>query len=222
MAAPLCFIDTETTGIHPGRQVWEIAMIRRDDIGQHEASFFVDVDLSNADPFGLSIGRFYDRHPMGRALCVIDDVGEDSISRADAANRVAMWTHAAHLVGAIPNFDAETLDLLLRDHGLIPAWHYHLIDVENLAVGWLQGRRARQNEIFDGYPIENDGAQAPGLVRWNEPLKESTPPWKSDDLSRACGVEPPSDEERHTALGDARWALRLYNAITGTSQHEGV
>lgn len=40
-------------------------------------------------------------------------------------------------------------------------------------------------------------------------------PWKSDDLSRACGVEPPTEDERHTALGDARWVMRLYDAITG-------
>ena len=39
------------------------------------------------------------------------------------------------------------------------------------------------------------------------------PPWHVDDLSRACGVDPARPEERHTALGDARWAMRLYDAI---------
>jgi hypothetical protein len=35
-------------------------------------------------------------------------------------------------------------------------------------------------------------------------------PWDSDELSRLVGVEP---EERHTALGDAIWALRMYQAL---------
>lgn len=187
---PLCFIDTETTGVHPNRQVWEIAMIRRDDMGERCLSMFVDVDLSEADPFGLSVGRFYERHPYGRLLSSSQGTqlfADRASTQSAAAERVATWTHGAHLVGAVPNFDAETLAALLRAHGLIPAWHYHLIDVEALAVGALA---------------------AGG--------REVGPPWKSDELSRALGVEPASDEERHTALGDARWAMRLYDAIVGT------
>lgn len=211
---PLCFIDTETTGVHQDRQVWEIAMIRRDDQGQREQAFFVDVDLSNADPFGLKIGGFYDRHPKGIQLAtghfptmVIHGdrassgskswvVPAEPVTRARAALHVAEWTHGAHLVGAVPNFDAETLAPLLREHGLLPAWHYHLIDVEALAVGYLAGRRRTWSAV-------NVGTKP-----------EPTPlPWKSDDLSLACGVEPATEEERHTALGDARWAMRIYDAI---------
>lgn len=50
---------------------------------------------------------------------------------------------------------------------------------------------------------------------WSVTPSVTIPPWRSDDLSRTCGVEPPSDDERHTALGDARWALRWYDAMTG-------
>jgi hypothetical protein len=211
---PLCFIDTETTGLHTDRQVWEIAMIRRDDDGQQaEVSFMVDVDLSNADPFGLAVGRFYERHPHGRYLSsrnVAPDIALDADpvspawSRAQAAEAVAIWTHGAHLVGSVPNFDAETLAPLLREHGHIPAWHYHLIDGENLAVGYLIGRwaQAKQDAPATGTQVE-EGPFDIGL------------PWKSDEISRAVGVEPPTDDERHTALGDARWAMRMYDAITG-------
>lgn len=203
---PLCFIDTETTGVHPERQVWEVAMIRRDDQGQREQAFFVDVDLSKADPFGLNVGRFYERHPKGVQIAtgsaptmVIhtqkDARGSGSwvvpvnpVTTEAAARYVAEWTHGAHLVGAVPNFDAETLAPLLRAHGLIPSWHYHLIDVEALAVGYLMAK---------------------GNV-------DVGPPWKSEALSYGCNVTPPTDEERHTALGDARWAMRLYDAIVGS------
>jgi hypothetical protein len=206
--APLCFIDTETTGVHPGRKVWEIAMIRRQDgLEDRELSFFVDVDLSNADPFGLNVGRFYERHPAGRWIAAepgsIDMPHGGEFGRFrdtyNAALAVATYTHGAHLVGAVPNFDAETLAPLLRAENLIPSWHYHLVDVEALAVGYLAGRWAQA--AADGHPAE------PGPF--------NGVPWKSDELTRACGVEPASDEERHTALGDARWAMRLYDAITG-------
>jgi hypothetical protein len=36
---------------------------------------------------------------------------------------------------------------------------------------------------------------------------------KSDDLSRAVGVDP-DDYYRHTALGDCRWMRDLYDAVT--------
>lgn len=188
MSAPICFLDTETDGVHPGRKPWEVAIIRREPDGQQtEWQAFVDIDLSTADPFGLSVGRFYDRHPLGQVI-----VGESrkwwmnahGESRHDVARAVARLTHGAHIVGAVPNFDTETLAPLLRKHGLTPAWHYHLCDVEALAVGFLAGR---------GEPV--------------------APPWSSDALTAALGVEPAAEDERHTALGDARWAMRLYDAV---------
>lgn len=56
--------------------------------------------------------------------------------------------------------------------------------------------------------VPNFDTEAP--VRRREPDRR---PWKSEDLSRRVGVEPPGEDERHTALGDARWAERIYNAI---------
>jgi hypothetical protein len=193
MSAPLCFIDTEATGVHPDRRVWEVAVIRRDESGEQEHVWQVsDVDLSNADPFGLNVGRFYDRHALYGAFGEIDLLPERAV-----AARVEEATRGAHLVGAVPSFDAGCLDPMLRRHGLIPAWHYHLVDVEAMAVGYLEAMRL--------YGVGENGMDA-------EPVR---PPWRSDALSRACGVAPPSDDERHTALGDARWAQRWYDAMTG-------
>jgi hypothetical protein len=198
MSAPICFVDTETDGVHPGRLPWEIALIRRHEDGQqHEISFFVEIDLSTADVYGLKIGGFYERHPVGRAITLsghpqnwnatTPDRG-DYFTRARAAQLVARMTHGAHVVGAVPNFDTHVLDPLLRENGLVPSWHYHLVDVESLAVGY---------------------AAAKGI--------EISLPWKSDDLSTAIGVFPPGEADRHTALGDARWARRLYDAVTGNA-----
>lgn len=197
MSTALAFMDTETTGLHPGRRAWEVAIIRREPDGTEETfhAFVGDVDLSYADPMGLKIGRFYERHPGYRQGKRLTLYGSDDASYAEywVAEEVERLTRHAHIVGAVPNFDTEVFDGMLRRGGLIPAWHYHLIDVEALAVGYLCG-----------LAVVNPGGGTSGAV---------SRPWSSDDLSRACGVEPASAEERHTALGDARWAMRLYDAI---------
>lgn len=196
MGAPICFLDTETDGVHPNRRAWEIAAIRRAPDGtQTEWQAYVDIDLSTADPFGLRIGGFYDRHPLGRHIAHGGDWSVPSLgtewhlSGRSAAYEVAKLTHGAHIVGAVPNFDTEVLAPLLREHGLTPAWHYHLVDIENLAVGYLAGK---------GQPI--------------------APPWKSDELTELLGLPAVPEAERHTALGDARWAMRVYDAVMAGPQ----
>lgn len=206
---PIVFVDTETDGVHPGRKPWEIAVIRRDDAGERTLHVMVQIDLDTADPFALKVGDFYGRHPLGRWLSSMpqDKTGRGLwdlppalvtawaeyeynevpyVAPEHAALLVARWTHGAHVVGAVPNFDTEVFDRLLRAAGVAPAHHYHLIDVEALAVGYL---RARGEKV--------------------------SLPWKSDDLSRAVGVEPSGDGERHTALADARWAMAIYDRIMG-------
>lgn len=212
MIAPLCFIDTETTSLRPDRKAWEIAAIRREPGGTEDTIRvfvdYADLDMGNADPFSLSVGRFWERHPQGRAMRYMGGVFERGynphewpnvpaewvgpdcddavLSSMEAAHAVAAFTHGTHLVGAVPSFDAEVLGNLLREEGFMPAWHHHLIDVEALAVGFLAGT--------------------------------VTPPWKSDDLAKAIGVEPAADSERHTALGDARWAMSIYDRVMGVQR----
>jgi hypothetical protein len=194
MSAPIAFVDTETDGIHSGRKVWEVAVVRREPDGTEVPwQAFVDIDLSTADPFGLRVGRFYDRHPLGRDFSGLDqprdERGPGWIGTAHAARRVARLTHGAHVVGAVPSFDTEVLDRLLRGHGLIPAWHYHLICVEVLAVGYL---RAKGVEI--------------------------DPPYSSEELAETlvgAGRLSAAEHERHTAMSDVRFAMRMYDAIMG-------
>ena len=101
---------------------------------------------------------------------------------------VAAWTHGAVLVGSNVAFDAETLAVLLRENWLAPSWHYHPLDTSSIMLGALADRGER-----------------PG------------PTVKSDDLSRMLGVDPPAPDERHTALGDARWCARIYDATLGAT-----
>ena len=156
----ICFVDTETTSLQPGRRAWEIAVITRDPgAADREWSVFVtaaDLDLGNADPASLRVGRFHERHPEYGAA------GGQAVAEAVALAEAERLTRGAHLVGAVPGFDAEVLAARMRAHGICPAWHYHLQDFETLIAGYLRGA---------GQPVP--------------PL-----PWRSDELSRLAGAEP--------------------------------
>ena len=218
---PIVFIDTETTSLRPDRRAWEVGMIRRDDDGERETQFYVEVSLEEADLASLRIGGFYVRHPMGRAISGRGDWAEPMLDgpvrpgsyldEMNAAKVVAAWTHGAHLVGAVPAFDAEVLAQLLRENWLCPGWHYQPIDVETLAVGWL----ARQ---FDADAQSN---AVPSGTAAQMRRAEFEPPWSSEELSNALGVELPSEADRHTALGDARWAARIYDRVMGREEERG-
>jgi DNA polymerase III epsilon subunit-like protein len=164
------FCDTETTGLDPTRhEVWEIAVIEEDGT---EYSWAMWPDLSVADPNALRINRFYERA-----------ANLEWAEHSGVAADVARLTAGAHLVGAVPSFDAGFLDPFLRRFGYCGAWHYHVVCAETLVAGRLQ----------------------------------LPPPWDSQDLSRQMGVDP-DQFERHTALGDARWAKALYDAVMGAEK----
>jgi len=188
----IAFVDTETTSLRHDRRAWEIAVIlRRPGLDDREFTWLVDVadlDLGNADVKSLQIGGFYDRHPQTRPGHKLRRGGALNIHpEAEALESVEAATRGAHLVGAVPSFDAEVLAARMRARGVCPSWHYHLIDFETLIVGYLAGL---------GKPVPDR-------------------PWRSDDLSRLVGVEPPAGADRHSALGDARWGVRVWDAIMG-------
>lgn len=194
----LAFLDTETTGLHRDRRAWEVGLIVRDldaNTQSEPQRWFIrgeDLDLPNAQPIGLVIGGFYDRHPE-YARTTPEGSNRTPVSEARLMRHyIEPLTRGAHIVGAVPNFDTEVLTAAFARAGIAPSWHYHLIDVEALAVGHLARWCMTDGERTD----------LPAL------------PWNSDDLSRMLGVEPAPPELRHTAAGDADWAMRLFDAAT--------
>lgn len=198
----LCFIDTETTGLDPDRhEIWEVGLILPDG-AEHE--WQLPVDLSRADPMALNIGRFHERRVL-------------TTPKGDFAKQFVRLTRGLHLCGAVVSFDTDRLWRLLRANGECPMWHYHVIDVEALAAGWLRGFGRAIARSAPGTSQECD--HVPSIAAWRgalDRMETAKPPWKSTDLSLAIGVDP-ERFDRHTALGDARWAKAMYDAVMGAS-----
>lgn len=178
MTDDIVFLDTETLGLGDA-PIWEFAAIRRQPDGTE------------------TVRQFFIRHdPYPWLDDLPDEFANDYVARFNprealtveqAAWHIHLATAGAHIVGAVPNFDTERLAKLLACNDIKPGWHYHLIDVENLAVGYLAAR----NDLWK-------------------------PPWKSDKLSAAISVDP-QEFPRHTAMGDVLWVRAQYDAIMGTS-----
>lgn len=198
---PIAFLDTETLGLDADHHaVWEVGLIvpvsqKVEETGLPSRCVKVtsdgtwtymcwqnrvtDREISLAHPEALRISGFPERYQV--ELEAIDP---------DMTAEILFWATAGlHLAGNVVSFDEERLRRLLWRHGRTPAWHYHLIDVENLAVGFLAGRYGGRER------------EATAL------------PWDSDRIARAVGVDP-DHFERHTALGDARWAKAMWEAVT--------
>src|SRR5690242_20373838 len=137
-AGTLIFLDTETTSLRWDRRVWELGYIKRmvaaPELRVHRFIRDGDLDLGNADPFSLDIGRYWDRHPAcgARVPAKAKLMGE-----AEALAEFAHHSRGALIAGNVVNFDTEVLAARARAHGLLPGWHYHLIDTEALAAGYL-------------------------------------------------------------------------------------
>ena len=227
MTAPIVFLDVETTGLAPDDDVWEFAGIRRDETGgQQTLHLFVEHDRRKCATLPESFladhrARFPGGHahaisarwpgpPAGGCGWPDDEWHEGVASRREATDLIREFTGRACLdaatgvlgdrpsvIGCNVSFDTERLALLLRAHGHDPDWHYHLLDVEAMAVGWLAAT-ARHRRL--------PPSTAPDLLA-------AGPPWRSDDLSIACDVQPPDNGVRHTAMGDAEWAMHWYDRI---------
>lgn len=189
--APIIFLDTETTGLELDDDIWEFAAIRREDDGtETEHHWFVDHAASKCKQLPAD---FLEDHHNRFPAYHDGTYGDEVISGHRFTSKILeLMSDRPHIVGAVPDFDMQRIGRMLwvqwsRKASAYP-WHYHLIDVENLAVGYL--------------------------ARHGDALDVITPPWDSELLSKAVGVDP-DNFERHTAMGDAKWARAIYDQVMG-------
>lgn len=210
-------LDSETTNLDPSvGHWWELAFIVEDHpLGvQYDGEWDLirpHVPLAGADPMALRIGRFYERCTPLRLLpnssfgdlhvqvpeTVLAHWREIDGPRVTAvdpwytsssmAYTVAVMLAGAVVVGNRPEFDLPFISKWLAEHGHHLAADYHTIDVAQVSLGRV------------------------------DPSVLARRKYRSDDLAALLDVPPPSPEERHTALGDARWARRWLSVLEGTS-----
>lgn len=213
-AGSIVFLDTETTCLGSRARPWEIAVIRRELLpipdGRPQTSIaevvlHVEYDVPTLPPGttakALEVGRWLARGAPGATY--LDEVNADGVnvsagSEAEVALELAgLFGDEPLLVGVGVHFDAAVLGSMFLRHRLPEEpWHYGLVDLKAATWGYLR-------YLSRVAVLTEDERAALAL------------PLSSERLSRAVGIDPPTGEERHTALGDARWAARWYDALAG-------
>lgn len=203
----VAYIDTETTSLREphrpgGRRVWEVAIIRTMEATKQLTVLWLqiaDVDLADADPASLRLGRFHDRWS--------DDYGDSGVSKqvtsqggrvdlhrvweSEAAALIEEATRGAVIAGSNPAFDMANFADMLARHQLPATWYHHPRDVPNIALGWLAGRLQVRGHM------EDDDLRGSLVAEWDGAT------YSTAALSEACGVPVPAD--RHSAWADTAW-----------------
>ncbi|MGZ0149397.1 hypothetical protein ACXJJ3_20200 [Kribbella sp. WER1] len=140
---PIVFVDLETTSVREpwlpdGRQIWQLAVIRREDDGRETAyNRFIhldELDLSTSTERALEISRFH-RHPS------LNGSVEDVCSGREAAELMVELTADEPVwVGAAPWMDATDVLHLMHQHDLVGAapdvpWDFRLVCVISQLLG---------------------------------------------------------------------------------------
>lgn len=174
---------------------------------------FIDTETTSLDPFHGEIWEVgaITRSPDGRESehRVLLDV---SLDYADPMSLQIGGFHDRHPAGNNYNRPSSGPETLLSLEAFA-VWIVRLTHGAHLvgAVPSFDEERMRlacvRSEVVPSWHYHLVDVEA--LVAGRGPFP---PPWNSGELSKAVGVDP-AEFDRHTALGDARWAMAIYDAV---------
>ena len=195
------WLDTETTDLDPlERRAWEIAaIVRRPGQPDTEYQWFVDVSdlaLRHANPKALEVGGFWQRHPQAALVALPlppnHPLAGANLPTVPPTGKVVGEYEALKLVAELTAGRAVVC-------GSFPAFDTHTLHLRMLAYG-----------IEPTWHYHPD--DTPGIARGWLLGRDLPAPRKSDEIARACGINP-DRYERHTALGDCRLFRDLSDVI---------
>lgn len=185
---PIVFLDTETTGLHIDRRPWEIALVRREDGSTRAVTIFIDLRDIPLDQADPTALQIGRFYERHPEFGAALPAGAVLLRESEAMALVAAITDGAEIYGLKPLFDTECLEAAMSRHGHTPSWWRTPVDIAVLARGFVIGQGISDN-----------------------------PHRGTDRLSAQCGVEAPTDDERHTALGDTLWLVRWFDHMTSAA-----
>lgn len=201
MSTRMIALDTETTGLDPkNEEIFEIAVV--DMITGTEKVWRIEPDpyvVKTMHPKAAEVNRYHERTSADDWEWSARHGDLDALDQV--LEEIHVWLDGAHIFGAVPDFDTRFLAQLFDENWReVPRWHYHLIDIENVGVGFLLAC-ANMMEMGGRQPVAD-------MLR-----AAATPPYDSDDLSSLLDVPAADEDNRHTALGDARWVARWWHKM---------
>lgn len=190
------YLDVETTRKDLARQAWEIALLRRvvktqtlELLDEHAVTIYVRREDLDIE-HGDPESLEVSRFHDRHPEITGEPLEHDQIL-CSAAEAAALVTEQS--------FGAEI-------HGVVPSFDTTTLTGLLVAHGYAPRWKER---LVDVTVLGEGFLRAQGII----------PIPSSDASSRQCGVEPPASDERHTAMGDARWSQRWHHHILASTTH---
>lgn len=142
----IVFLDTETTGLDAVLDpIWEVAAVRRVDGHWLDHRWHLPIDVGRVSEWVRDNTGFADRYDLHHLT-----------PHSEFCDSLDHFIDGAHVAGNVISFDTERLGNLYRSLDRKVPWHYHIIDVEPVAVGRLAADGVTVDLPWDSHRLSEE------------------------------------------------------------------